>query len=195
MVLSVTVLTGCSNTTRLEPSPYASWFEDAQRQATSQFEKDALADGEISRAEYEEAMQRYVACIADNGSNVELEDQTGYYIYVISGDTDLYDRVADGCREGTIRFIETLFVETFTNPQNMDFDELTAQCMVALGVVNPPFTKENFLETMNRSGAETTNVDPLPIDPRSQEIMNDQRTQNCMSNPSYHNIFPNGEDG
>lgn len=192
--VAIAVISGCSSDPSVEESPYASWFEDARRGATSQFEKDALVDGEISRAEYEEAMQRYVACIADKGASVELEDQTGYYVYNISGDVDLYDSVADGCREGTIRFIEPLFVETFTNPQNLDFDELTAQCMIALKVVNPPFTKADFLETMNRSGAVTTNADPLPIDPRSQEIMDDQRTLNCIANPNYHNIFPNGED-
>ena len=51
---------GCSGPATAT-NPYSEDFRQAKEFATSDFERAVLEDGEITRAEYEEAMQRYVA--------------------------------------------------------------------------------------------------------------------------------------
>lgn len=187
-------------------SPYAVQFEDARRDATTQFEIDALADDKISRAEYVEAEQRFVDCIASHGGKVELEDQTGYFVYAITGDNELYDSVDNQCRQGTNALISPLYVDILMNPNRTDYDELTANCLIDVGLVDRTFTKEDLADLVVRAygGNTSTHVaddgtismetHTVAIDPAAQAIMDHPDAQNCMANPNFRGIANDSED-
>ncbi len=164
-------------------NPYAEDFRQAKEFATSDFERAVLEDGEITRAEYEEAMQRYVSCIRDGGGNVELKDQSGYYVYQVSGDIDAYDRMSDGCARGTTALIEPLYVDVLMNPDKLDPDEALARCFVAAGLVKAPFGAQDLRDLMTAAGADGDSSG-TPVDPAAQELVNSEKSIKCMENPS-----------
>ncbi|MFJ6678614.1 hypothetical protein ACIQLK_05720 [Microbacterium sp. NPDC091382] len=171
----------------LATGPYADLIAQARDQATSQFERDVLADGEITRAEYEEAIQRFVTCVADEGATVKPQDQAGYYVYAIEGDVALYDKAADKCAPGTKALIEGLYVDMLTNPNNRDYDELIAECFVKAGLVAAPFTKSDLQELLTRAGAinagQTADSDQV-IDKAAEDLLATKEADQCMANPS-----------
>ncbi|XBH20746.1 hypothetical protein V5R04_10970 [Jonesiaceae bacterium BS-20] len=187
-------------------SPYAAQFEDARRGATTQFEADALADDKISRAEYVEAEQRFVDCIASHGGKVELEDQTGYFTYAITGDIELYDSVSDQCGQGANALISPLYVDILMNPNRTDFDELMANCLIDVGLVDRTFTKEDMADLEVRANGGNTSTSladdgttrmethTVAIDPAAQAIMEHPDAQNCMANPDFRGIANDSED-
>ena len=187
-------------------SPYAVQFEDARRGATTQFEADALADDKISRAEYVEAEQRFVDCIASHGGKVELEDQTGYFTYAITGDSELYDTVDIQCAQGTHAVISPLYVDILRNPNRTDFDELTANCLIDVGLVDRTFTKDYLEDLVARAvggsnsmhleddGTIRSETETVAIDPAAQAIMDHPDAQNCMANPNFRGIANDSED-
>lgn len=73
------VATGCSASSSAAPGagPYSAEIKAAAKQATSDFERGVLSDGVITRAEYQEAIQRYVDCGKQHGLDIGLIDQGG----------------------------------------------------------------------------------------------------------------------
>lgn len=182
------VVIGCSDQ-GVTSGPYAEDFRQAKDLATSDFERAVLKDGKVSRSEYEEAMQRFVSCVRDGGGSVELSDQSGYYIYNVVGDTDLYDEISDGCSQGSTVLIEPLYVDTLTNPDKIDSDEAIARCYVAAGLVRAPFSAQDLRDLMAAAGVESFSGAPAdssstPIDPAAQAIMDSEESMNCMANPN-----------
>lgn len=181
-VLVSAAVAGCSGS---EPGAGA-WEAEyawALEMATSDFERSVLADGEITRAEYEEATQRFLDCVNDQGASVATLDQGGYFIYEISGDLDLYDEISDECRIGTNDLIETLYVDQITNPDNVDFEELTVDCLVRAGLVEEGFTVAEFHEGLggviaDSSGQQSSSPWQLPFEPE------DPLFDFCMVNPA-----------
>lgn len=189
-VALVGVLAGCSTgDAGSVDSPYAEMFAQARELATSQFERDVLADDQITRAEYEEALQRYVSCIEDQGARVTLQDQAGYYVYAIGGDVAAYDEAAAECALGTNALIEGLYVDILSNPENKNMDEVIAQCFVDAGLVEAPFTSDDFTRLLQGAGAVFTGEDEdsgRAIDPAAEAIMAREEAGLCMANPSYY---------
>lgn len=179
---------GCSGPASTD-DPYAEDLRQAKEFATSDFERAVLEDGKVTRSEYEEAVQRYVSCIRDGGGSVEPVDQSGYYVYEISGDIDHYDAISDGCSMGTNNLIEPLYVDILRNPEKLDPDEAVARCYVAAGLVKAPFNAQDLRDLMTAAGADA-NSSGTPIDPAAQELVNSEKSTECMENPSR-----GGKDG
>lgn len=166
---------GCSEESDAAEGPYADAAREALRQATSEFERQVFEDLTVTRAEYEEAVTGYVACVEDAGGKVTPVDQSGYYSYRISGDISAYDDVADRCAIGTKLLIEPFYVNLVRNPENRNFLEIVAECFVRHeGVaIDNDLTGadvEHYLEV-------STAGEPLPfeVDPEIFDL--------CMSNP------------
>lgn len=193
---ALVVLAGCGVAkSESAAGPYAALFVQAREAATSQFERDVLADDKVTRAEYEEAVQRFVSCVEDLGAQVTLQDQDGYYIYAIGANTAAYDEAAVVCAPGTKALIEGLYVDTLTNPDNVDFDELIAQCFVEVGLVEAPFTGRDFLDLVEASGAVNLGDGANPnraIDPSAEAIMASEEAGTCMANPSHYRTLDGG---
>lgn len=142
--------------------PYYDELRDAGRTATSDFEREALEDGELTRAEYEEAVQRFVGCAADRGVELTAKRQGALYIYQMRTDAE-NDAVAAECSVGTTQLIEALYGDLVANPANGDFDQLVVDCLVRSGLAPSDYTKERFLA--ERDG----NLPFSEGDPRMQE--------------------------
>jgi len=114
-------------------------FQAAQRQATSDFERDVLADGAVTREEYVESVRRYIDCMQDNGYLTQAVDdlQSGVFQYRTSqeiGSTDIDDEVSDRCRSGTVEIVEPLYIGMLTNPMREDFNLLVLRCLQRKGL-------------------------------------------------------------
>ena len=114
-------------------------LQAAQRQSTSDFERDVLADGAITREEYVESVHRYIDCMRQNGYSTQAVDdlQSGVFQYRTSqeiGSTDIDDQVSDQCRSGSVEIVEPLYVGMLTNPMREDFNLLVLSCLRRKGL-------------------------------------------------------------
>lgn len=166
IVSPIVLLTGCSDGDDSERGPYYDEVVAASRSAESAFERDVLADGELTRAEYEEAVQRYVSCAADRGVEITPVRQGSRYAYQMSTDPES-DRVALRCSVGTTRTIEALYGDIVANPTNGDYEQLVVRCLIRSGLAPQGYTKARFLD--EREGDL-----PFPSD--------DPRLQECLEN-------------
>lgn len=166
--LTVVVLASCA-TAAPDDDPYQIRYEEALRAATSDFERAVLEDGEITRAEYEEAVERYVSCMADAGVEVGLHEQGGYYTYSAAAASG-FDATHDRCAEGTTLLVAGLYVDQLTNPGAEDYDELIVACLIRAGLVDPDYTAEQLT-------ADATDQ-TLPLDDSSAGF------HGCMANPT-----------
>jgi hypothetical protein len=150
-------------------------------QATSEFERSVFDDLTISRAEYDEATQRYVTCLNDSGYTVSKSEIEGIYSYAVDGlaEGPAWDAIDLSCRLGNNALIEPLFVDMTVNPGRDDFQELIAKCLVSAGLVEPTFTAEELSKYL---GAVEGDSYTAPLDPPWSE--SDERVQQCFSRPA-----------
>lgn len=86
--------------------------DQAKEQSTSEFESEALADDEITRDEYEQAVSLYMDCLTDAGLDATAEQQpSGLYQYAIRYDegTTEADPAEYSCALGTTYLVEPLY--------------------------------------------------------------------------------------
>lgn len=170
------LLAGCAEESRTTAdNPWGTEIEAAQKRATSQFEKDALSDGVVTASEKDEAHQRWVTCMVDRGNKATIElDDAGNEVSVTEASVEDSDQTNTDnilCAEGTVKIIPGLYKAMQQNPNNRDFDELYAECLVRHGLVKPPFTGSDFSEAM----ADSENGTPWNIE--------DPVFRRCMSLP------------
>lgn len=177
-------------------SPYAGEVRAAASKVSTQFQRDVLKDGVVTRAEYLEAMNRYVSCMADYGLKVILTDHNGYYSTAIASDHRLTeeDNAAEfGCVSGSIMYIGDLYQRSIIDPDNRGYENQVYDCAKGLGVIPPGYTEQNYLVDTTRNAvavhvgpngeiidAPTTDVapPPFPFD------YNDPRYTACQANPA-----------
>ena len=167
------LLVGCSShqaapTATTSADPWRSDVLRAMSKATSPFERQVLQDGVISRAEYEEAIRRYVACMKAHGVNMGAEmTALGYYQYNSVG----YDQaVDDRCNVGTKAMIEPLYVDRLQNPNKADMRALEVACFVRKGLAAQGYTVAQW------------KVDRLSQKPPFST--NDPRFTACLASPA-----------
>lgn len=170
-------LVGCSSNDVADP--YKGDLLDAQRRATSEFEKSVLDDLQITRAEYEEAIQRYVSCVKDRNLDISVVEQHGYYTYRVTGvarDSDggtaVADTVLQECRIGSIDLIESIYVTKLQNPLKIDIESVTADCIKRERLVTGDYSGEDYLRDAKNNFAGS-GFDP-----------DDPRLTKCLANPS-----------
>lgn len=137
--------TGCSASSGSTPGagPYSAEIKAAAKQATSDFERGVLSDGVITRAEYQEAIQRYVDCGKQHGLDIGLIDQGGWYTY--SMPTVRADDPAEfACNKGTVMLIASLYEQFVKNPNKQDIDEVEFNCLVRLKVAPSGYSLQQY---------------------------------------------------
>lgn len=174
-IVLLSLLCCCSGPHEDTSDPYASQIAAARQKATSDFERQVLEDGVITRAEYEEANQRLVACAKSRGVDIGLHDQSGYYIYSVQN-YDANERIVQDCQTGTTALIGPLYVDMLINPKKQDIHELIAECLVASGLAPTGFSKTDFDQGLQKQRDHSGS--PFPFD------MSDPRFEQCMANPS-----------
>jgi hypothetical protein len=178
--VTTVALAGCAGSEPATDHPYRADFEAASGQATSDFERGVLGDFEISRAEYEEAVDRYVRCASDLGVQLSAVPQGGYYVFEhVAASTSAaqsVDGVVRQCRAGTIDLIEPLYVGLLTNPNKEDRDQLVVACFIDKGLAPEGYTVEEFRG--DRGSGQEQRPPDFPFDEQ------DPRFIECMVNPS-----------
>lgn len=169
------LLQGCDHDSQKSAaSPYHDIILQERSNATSDFERSVLEDGEITRAEYTEATQRYVDCMTDQGLSASREDHYGVFTYRIDNLTPAQDKIATDCSLGTTFIIEGLYTGILQNPQQGDPREPFVRCFIASGLVDEDYTAEDYSSDTSSKRAH------FPFDTE------DPRYLECMYNPQTH---------
>lgn len=162
--------------------PWEAEFEQARADATTDFERDVLADGDITTEEIEEARDRMVQCAADQGVEVTWEyvaPNTANY-NVRGGDADA--AVFEECQQTTLWVLDPLYASITSDPNHEGYSAIFAECFVRHGLVPEGFTADDvddwFEETaVDPETGQRANPTATP-DPESDEV-----TQ-CLINPT-----------
>jgi hypothetical protein len=188
------------STTKSEEQIAAEWaaeFEAARAAATSDFEREVLADDKITAAEYEEAVQRFVSCMketlppefADGYQAVRNE----YGVYQYNGPRIHESQSAaweaahtaafDACRLGTTAQIEQLYTGMILNPKRMTPDEQILDCLKRHGVVEESYTMDNYrADQVANFGEDAVFGDYDPNQATGLDLDTEEAT-NCMVRP------------
>lgn len=140
------LVAGCASTSD-EPSvaptgAYAARIAELEGEIVSDLERQILADGTITREEYEEAHTRLQQCVEDGGGAVQLHpDEHGFYTYQVDAASE---PIFLSCETGTTGVVAGLYRDMTVNPANEDFMTLIRDCMVAAGALEQGTTVEQF---------------------------------------------------
>jgi len=105
----------------------------------SAFEKQVLSDYVITDAEYAQAQQMYVQCMANQGYVVTFHDNGSSDVTASSTNPNqgpVPQTVSDGCSQGTIAFIQAMYISLKYNPQNLSAAAGTRQCYEEHGITD-----------------------------------------------------------
>ncbi|MDO5535335.1 MAG: hypothetical protein Q4F65_11870 [Propionibacteriaceae bacterium] len=120
----------------------------AQADVTTDFEREVLSDGVVTRSEYEEMFSRFSECMASAGYEVELSaDSYGRYTYATEGKAGVSEADAR-CATGTINPLAALYNDFVVNPSGEDPDILRVACLKRHRVVAESYTVEQFAKDM-----------------------------------------------
>lgn len=176
-IVTLIALTGCSGgNDDVADGPYAERIRNAIAESTSDFEREVLEDGVVTRAEYEEAIRLFTTCTEDAGYSVDLIDQGGYYAYSqtsVPGATEAFD----SCAQGTTFHIEGIYYSSVANPDNRDWDEITLECLKREGLAPSTLTITQYLEALTKAGSSGVSAD-LPFS------LDDPIYDSCVANPT-----------
>lgn len=143
-------LTSCASES-VERGPYYAEFEQALREATTDFQRQILADHVVTDAELNEARQRRADCLEGWGfytvddTNMAFSSNT----YVAPGDEqierDRFDEAYGECEKGTTFWVSQLYYQVRDNPEKRDYQEWIAECFVNNGVRSNSYNKAELL--------------------------------------------------
>ena len=143
------VLAGCT-AEKPVPGPWSAEFDQGIQDATTDFERDVLADHVITHEEWSEARLRYARCVDDLGFRADLNpDGTSgvEFIGVPLDDEDALEaasKQADGCQVGTGAIIDPLYSMVAGNPTHEDINQLVVQCLIRHDRVSADYTLEQL---------------------------------------------------
>jgi hypothetical protein len=158
-------------------SPYAVEIRQAANDARSDYERQVMADGDITRREYDETVQRAVDCASKQGVDVTVTSSYGLNTYAVPHDGS---GAWDQCSETYLGVIESLYTSTVVNPRKVDIYDLTAECYRKSGLADSSFTGEKLRSIITGGGVSGTGdvTNSFPFD------TSDPRYLACTSNPA-----------
>ncbi|MDR1033760.1 MAG: hypothetical protein LBL41_03205 [Bifidobacteriaceae bacterium] len=141
-LVSVLFLSACSasESTDTGASPYAEEFAEAREKATSDIQREILADDKITDAEIEEVVASFKACLNEHGISFSMDSR---YNPSFSGEHDTDVEIK--CTESTVGdYLTELYFKIKYNPTKVEENALYASCLVRRGLVPDDFTAEDF---------------------------------------------------
>ncbi len=132
---------------KVKSGPYSAEILAAAKTAASDFERKILADGEITEAEYEEAVNKTIACTADRGFQVSKTRTPSGYNYNMVGST-AGDKAFSDCSAKFSSTIESFYNSQVVNPSNGDFWELVLKCLKRKKIVPADYSKAQLDQEM-----------------------------------------------
>jgi hypothetical protein len=138
--------------------PWAAEFADNWAHATTDFERDVLADGVISELEYAEMTERLDRCLGDAGVQFGgFADNGGYeFSFPESTGAEKANEITEECEKTSGEWtVNTLYSMISHNPENIDDSILMAECLIEAGVVSPGYTAADWDAEMENPTALT----------------------------------------
>ncbi|MDR0436472.1 MAG: hypothetical protein LBH11_06935 [Propionibacteriaceae bacterium] len=140
-------------------NPYADRIQDARDRAPNEFIRQILEDGLVTEAEYADMRQRVVDCVRDSGSSIVTyyeQDEYGRWSLAQEywGEPSAVDlQISGDCSHEWTGVAESLYWDMRSNPNNEDWDDLVAQCLVRHGLVPKGFTGEDYVQLQDEYSA------------------------------------------
>lgn len=165
LVLCGGFLLGCSNTDgasgkqssegKIDPSadapeftgPYAAEFADAYARTESELARKILADGKITESEFIEIREAEKSCLEDAGFTDVIYNSDGTSQAKAPegiNDDDAGELHKQCATESGSALVQAIYNSMQVNPNNEDWDSLTAACLIDTGVVDSSFTVEEL---------------------------------------------------
>jgi len=145
-------------------NPYSAQIKAAAGTTSSEYVRQILADGEISRGELSDAEARVVACLGALG--IEASYVTNDWgidnLTVVGGlSTAVSDEVTE-CQTQWMGPIDQLFWDQYVNPMNQDMNGLIAACLVRKGLAPAGFSGSDYANVArdNSIHVDTSTVAP-----------------------------------
>jgi hypothetical protein len=175
-IVSSLPLTSCGSSNKAEPPKAGNKYREdillAAKQSKSEEERKILADGSITRAEYEEAVNRTIKCVDDKGYKLnKISNPGGYYTFSMET-SEAGDKAYTECKEKFSSSVELYYGDQIINPDKRDLDELTVECFQRKRIAPPSYTAAQ-LKTDLKKGFKNS-----PVVPETPEWLA------CMGNPS-----------
>lgn len=196
VLLSSMALVGLTACTVSMPdaNPYAEEISRALDNASSDYVREILSDGQITAAEARDSQKQNVACLSDAGISAEYIDSGAGYESLVTVDAQgaTADSAMSSCHKKWVGEIESIYVSQISNPQNKDFDALIAACLVAKKLVPEGFTGADFRELIAQTSLESSSSaeGSVAVDvtgdiilPGGESMSNPQAVM-CQVNPS-----------
>lgn len=135
---------GCANRETDQADPFAADVAQARSRASSDLQRAILEDGQVSRAEYEEAVDAYVDCLNSRGvPAAKTLNSGGYYDYATQGQGDISSTMFS-CATGTVADIDYLYTERLRNPQHLPEAVIMAACLVRKGEAPTGYSADDY---------------------------------------------------
>lgn len=145
ILVSFTLLPGC---TADQPPVDSSIHYQADienlRLIANDFQLAVLEDGHISDAEYLEAQDRYVSCMAERGITVFGGGLTEGFSQPYEANDVTGANAEDDCSNSSYGLFDSLYKDMRKNPEKKDFLEIYVQCLVEQEVAPFGFTSGDY---------------------------------------------------
>jgi|GEM_PF-6835237 len=137
-----------------------------QEHATSDFEKEVVADGKVTHAEYVEANQLWLECMQQEfpvgtQPTIGIREQPNGLIDWVMNSVDEADEErmtlwADKCSFGTTELVGVYFNDLWENPDGKSLAQQLFECLDAKGLVPDGYTVFDFDRDFNSDAASQT---------------------------------------
>lgn len=157
--------------------PWAEDFAAAHGSATTEEQRQMLADGVVSDTEYAQVREAFARCLAEAGYAVTWAANGGFTLDAGSPDVpeDLVQDQVESCDVEHRGSVDYLYEQVARNPENLDEAEIMAACLVRRDVVAPSFSAADYRRWYETHGASL----PFTVDGRSGERVFDE----CNADP------------
>ncbi|QTX05330.1 hypothetical protein [Agromyces archimandritae] len=143
-------LTACTNP---DPKPvfegaWAQEFADHYADAQDDFAREVLEDGVVSDQERSEMISRFKECAGARGITIDYHLDGTFETNIPAGlGPDGAHETISSCSESSGEdLIGSLYSQILTNPDNLDENQLIADCMVERGAVPAGYRGEEYVE-------------------------------------------------
>lgn len=127
--------------------PWADDFAGFYRQASSDFERSILEDGEITDSEFAEMEAKFASCMEKKDIEFQGYKRDGSYEYQTASGADpaAANEAVEGCSKSSgARTVGTLHFAIIRNPQNLDEGEIISTCLVQKKIVPSDYSADDY---------------------------------------------------
>lgn len=129
--------------------PWSDWFTRVyQAGDTTPEQRDVLADGVITDAEYVGLRNRFRQCLEDLGVAVALDSDGGFSVQTDGklGESQVTTDAVPGCEKKTVGSVAMLYEQVRRNPERKDESLIVVDCFKRNHIVASAYTVAQYDE-------------------------------------------------